>query len=494
MNRIVNRINTITTKERDLYKEDNLSPDDTSFDPMKQSTENPSTNDFNKGYALDPYAMRYWANLDNGMKKIAWKEVDPLGFSPEYLADKILKLWNQIDGTLQNTFEAFTLRYDNKLKQEIAKIINSRGYEVYPILLIDAPIYAGKNNVYTKNMIKLCSKLVPTIGIKAFINDLGYLNRKVIKANKMKVTADEKVDAILDYYIRLFPEDYSLNLVKKINVSPMKKTDFDEFKDLQIQDDSLDMMELIDSESSDDTSISLKDGGFGGYDFVSDMRFDTTAPNMYEVTSKKKLKKQADDDEDTEDDEEVEDEEDTSDEEDTEKDNDDENDEDSADDDADEDEESDDSEEDEEETAPPPPPKPKKPAKSEEDEDEEEEKPLTIPTDLVFDVLSDASNNVNSLLKLNLRRSPVPVSTYIREDISGIADTESYESKTVILDKVNEVWEIFQMFLKNKTTVYIVISADCHTKDDKYFDWDNIEYRGFYSTKQEAVNEIKGYL
>ena len=46
-------------------------------------------------------------------------------------------------------------------------------------------------------------------------------------------------------------------------------------------------MERLDSGSKD--SINLKDGGNGGYDFVSDMRYDTTAPNTYEVTSKKKL-------------------------------------------------------------------------------------------------------------------------------------------------------------------------------------------------------------
>jgi hypothetical protein len=330
-------------------------------------------------------------------------------------------------------------------------------------------------------MIKLCNKLVPTIGIKAFINDLGYLNRKLIKSNKRSVTADEKVDALLDYYTRLFPEDYSLDLITKINITPMKKTDFDEFRDLQIQDDSLDMMEIIDSESSDDTSISLKDGGFGGYDFVSDMRFDTTAPNMYEVTSKKKLKKHADEESEEEDtDEDVEDE-------DIEEVEDDENIDD-------EDAESDDVENEDMETEEVDDSIEPSDDIENDTDDEEEEIPIKIPIDLVFDVLSDASNNVNTLLNLNLRRSPVPVATYIREDISGIADTESYESKTVLLDKIDKVWQIYQVFLKSKTTIYVVISADCHTKDDKYFDWDNIQYRGFYSTKQEAVNEIKGYL
>ena len=95
---------------------------------------------------------------------------------------------------------------------------------------------------------------------------------------------------------------------------------------------------------------------------------------------------------------------------------------------------------------------------------------------------------------INLKRSPVPVSTYVRNDISNIPDKETYESKVGLVDDINEVWEIWEVFLNNKTNIYVIIYADCITNDYTFFKWENITYKGFYSTKQEAINEIKGYL
>lgn len=400
-NKIIERIN-----EYERYKDDLNWRDDGNDSPDGQHVEDPSINDFNKGYKMDPYSLRYFANLNKDMLKIAWKEVDPLSFKPEYLADKILKLWNQIDGPLQNVFEAFTLRYDNKLKQEIAKYINQAGYEVYPILLIDAPLYASSNNSYGKKLIKLCNKLIPTFGLKHLVNDIKYIMTKRASNNK--------IDLLLDYYNRLFPEDYSLSLLKTYNVDKLKSNSFEEFRDIQISDENLEMLEQLDSGSLE--PLINKDGGPNGYDFVSDMREDTTAPNVYEVTSKKKVKLA------------------------------------------------------------------------------EEEEKISIPLELVLDVLSEASNNVNILLNRDLKRSPVPVSTYIRKDISNIPDKKSYESEIALLNNEDEVWEVWEIFLKDKTNVFVVIYANCITKDYKFFDWDNIQYKGFYSTKQEAINEIKGYL
>ena len=274
MNRIIERINPYKT-----YKDDLNWRDDGNDSPDGQGIEDPSIKDFNKGYEMNPYDLRYWAKADKQMFKLAWKEVDPLSFSPQYLADKILKLWNQIDGPLQNVFEAFTLRYDNKLKQKIAEIINDQGYEVHPILLIDAPIYASKNR-YINNVIKLSKNLIPTFGLNKFMEDINFIKNKKIIANK-------KVDLMLNYYNQIFPEDYSLNLLKSFNKNILKNNDFNKFNDIQISDIVLDEMERLDSGSKN--SINLKDGGNGGYDFVSDMRYDTTAPNTYEVTSKKKL-------------------------------------------------------------------------------------------------------------------------------------------------------------------------------------------------------------
>ena len=119
---------------------------------------------------------------------------------------------------------------------------------------------------------------------------------------------------------------------------------------------------------------------------------------------------------------------------------------------------------------------------------------MNIPLELVLDSLSEASNNVNILLNVDLKRSPVPVSTYIRQDISNIPNEETYESKVCLLEDSNEIWQVWEVFLNNKENVYVVIYAECKTKDYNSFEWDNIQYKGFYSTKQEAINEIKGYL
>lgn len=400
-NKIIEKINEYKT-----YKDDLNWRDDGNDSPDGQNVEDPSIRDFNKGYEFDPYSMRYFAKLkDKDLLKLAWREVDPLSFTPEYLADKIVKLWNQIDGSLQNTFEAFTLRYDNKLKQEIAKIIyNKYNYEVYPILLIDAPIYASKKTKYKNNLLRLSKVLIPTFGSKLFFDDVKYTMNKT--------ASNRTINILLDYYNRIFPEDYSLKLINNLN-GIIKNTDFSEFNDIQISDIALDEMEKLDSGTKD--SINLKDGGVGGYDFCSDMREDTTAPGMYEITSKKKVI-------------------------------------------------------------------------SKEKEIE------NIPLDLVLDALSDASNNVSELLNINLKRSPVPVSTYVRNDISNIPDKETYESKVGLVNDINEVWEVWEVFLDNKTNIYVIIYADCITNDYTFFKWENITYKGFYSTKQEAINEIKGYL
>lgn len=61
-----------------------------------------------------------------------------------------------------------------------------------------------------------------------------------------------------------------------------------------------------------------------------------------------------------------------------------------------------------------------------------------------------------------------------------------------------EVFEIWKVFLTENEMglddVFVVISADFKVEGYKNGDWSNIEYRGFYTTQQEATNEISGYL
>ena len=273
-----------STNPYELYKSDLNYHDDGNDSPMTPGfhVEDPSMADFIQGYKLDPYKVRYFdcmakAISPKQMERLAWKEVDVLEFNPKYLADKILKLWNQIDGPLQNVFEAFTLRYDTKLKQDIAAEINKQGYEVYPILLIQAPMYAGRNSKI-KRCISIFKKLIPTFGMNHLIQDLEY-------ASKMRRTADKKSDMLINYYVRLFPEDYSLKLVKNF-IEPRKDNVYTDktrvYEDFQISDDSLKKMEEF--LSGEQESLVLKDNPYDAYDFKSNLRYDTTAPNTYEVS------------------------------------------------------------------------------------------------------------------------------------------------------------------------------------------------------------------
>lgn len=47
---------------------------------------------------------------------------------------------------------------------------------------------------------------------------------------------------------------------------------------------------------------------------------------------------------------------------------------------------------------------------------------------------------------------------------------------------------------ENLDFVYIIVIADYTLQGYRNGEWSNIEYRGFYTTVQEAQNEISGYL
>ena len=121
-----------------------------------------SMNDYLKGYQIEPYAFQQWAKKKNiNLKKVAGQEMINMHFYPEFLADYILTLWNGTDGELQDFYEAFTLRYDNKLKKDVAKEIAKLGYKVYPVLVDDRAFYASKKR-FEKVMKKASKKDIHT--------------------------------------------------------------------------------------------------------------------------------------------------------------------------------------------------------------------------------------------------------------------------------------------------------------------------------------------
>lgn len=288
------------------YKEDLNWRDDGNDSPDGQRIEDPSINDFIKGYNIDPYEFKQWAKKEKGFNKKAWREIDVLEFTPAYLADKILKLWNSADGLLQNMYEAFTLRYDNNLKKAIASELQQRGYTVYPLLIEDKPIYANHLKLVRKIMasksnsskdlqayIKVCTRMKninpafkKSIAIKKLMAEVAEYENSEHKDMK-------KIDfeVLTDYYSLIYPKDYAIGLVRglvKKDDANVKKKLFNHYEDFCMSDESLSAIEKYLSGNQD--PISHNDGGVNGYDFVSDNRYDTTAPGLYEmqVTSKKK--------------------------------------------------------------------------------------------------------------------------------------------------------------------------------------------------------------
>jgi len=133
----VNLNNEVRDPENYKFKEDLNWKDD------GDELTDPSMNDYIKGYNIDPYEFKQWASNKKGVIKESAKETDNMQMLPWYLADKILTLWNGSDGPIQNFFEAFTLRYSNRMKTELAKFLDLAGYKVYPVLLQEKPIYAS---------------------------------------------------------------------------------------------------------------------------------------------------------------------------------------------------------------------------------------------------------------------------------------------------------------------------------------------------------------
>lgn len=247
----------------------------------------PSMNDFLKGYKMRPYDFVQWAKAHNKIVKKAATEVVPMHFYPQYLADYILTLWNGADGTLQDFFNAFTLRYNNKLKQAVAKHINEMGFEVYPVLTDDRAFFAKKvkDQFLRVAMADLDTKLLyvkktfkDSEALRLFLGELDD-----IKEMGHPVTAGKVVD-LLDYYSNIFPDDYAVQLTKNLVVDKgLKDVGFDYYKDFGMTNESLEQAEKILSES-EDSYYDIHNGVPYGWDYISDMRgFDGVRPEQFEM-------------------------------------------------------------------------------------------------------------------------------------------------------------------------------------------------------------------
>lgn len=299
----MNRLKRVFESNKEYqFKHDLNWRDDGNNSPDGQGIEDPSINDFLKGYQIDPYEFRQWAKNKKGLVKKAWTEIDVLEFSPEYLADKILKLWNSSDGLLQNFYDAFTLRYNNKLKIAIADELKKSGYTVHPLLIEDKPIYAKHKKVLRKVMasknVNSITKYIKTAqkNNNAFKMSIA-VNKLIAEVEEYENNNDKQMQlmdfsTLVDYYSLIYPKDYAISLIKGITTKDERNTEknlFDHYECFCMSNESLSAVEKYLSGNQD--PISFNDGGVNGYDFISDSRYDTTIPNAYEVNSSKKKEK-----------------------------------------------------------------------------------------------------------------------------------------------------------------------------------------------------------
>ena len=221
----------------------------------------PSMNDYLKGYQIDPYDFKQWASKNKGIIKESAKETDNMQMLPWYLADKVLTLWNGADGSLQSFFEAFTLRYSNELKLELAKFLDLAGYKVYPVLTQDRPMYAS---------IKHATK----------IEDQPSIDN--LEANECpkcgRILNDGECKPCKTKY-----EDFS-HVWYEIKSSRLAANSFKPFYDMQMSDIVLDKTEETMSGNKDPVGVNKGSGGPFGYDATDYLNSDiSVSPNQYET-------------------------------------------------------------------------------------------------------------------------------------------------------------------------------------------------------------------
>lgn len=252
-------------------------------------TADPAYNDFYKGYAMDPYAWRQWAERRDGkhLTRTAVREVVPVPGNVDQLADYVLMLWQRLDGTLQDFFDGFTLRYPNTMKRALAKAISDRGYTVYPVLTDDRVYYAKR----LRGLLRTASTQSPVTKLRmccaAFTNSeglrlcLGEVEDELEMGTKVD---DAFVNNLLEYYTRVFPQDYALALTVQYMNDGKVNIRADHFQDYNLSDEALQQIERMMSGNQDPYYPVHDGGGWVGWDYVGDMRGqDGVRPERYEL-------------------------------------------------------------------------------------------------------------------------------------------------------------------------------------------------------------------
>lgn len=78
----------------------------------------------------------------------------------------------------------------------------------------------------------------------------------------------------------------------------------------------------------------------------------------------------------------------------------------------------------------------------------------------------------------------------VSDDLLLVEPIHPYRTQTVY-----EIWKLYLKPMTNEPNeAYVIISANYNIHGYGLGEWDGLRYRGFYTTLQEAENEIDGYL
>lgn len=114
-----------------------------------------------------------------------------------------------------------------------------------------------------------------------------------------------------------------------------------------------------------------------------------------------------------------------------------------------------------------------------------------------MDAVSQAARNVSILLNRNLQVPPVPIKSVRKQDETNATENASLYSflEPVNIVKVNEIWKVYlESNEEELDSVFVIISGDFTLQGYRNGVWSNVVYNGFYTTVEEAQNEIGGYL
>ena len=108
-----------------------------------------------------------------------------------------------------------------------------------------------------------------------------------------------------------------------------------------------------------------------------------------------------------------------------------------------------------------------------------------------MDAINEASNNVSKLLKQKFANPPVPIRSIRKQKNKAKSNIDDFYTVVNVPD-VLDVYEVWKFTLDNQEydEVFVVISALCTLAGYKKAKWSDVQYRGFYSTVDEAIDEI----